>query len=188
MGQGETEERNMRRSGNIGVAMVLAGLLLGTVGFGGSTLLAQSPSAKETERSRPDPERMQQERERAQKETLERLKETDPAAYERQKAFFERDEQIRKILKAFQSKQLSEAEAERQLYPLVKANVQTQGVNFDAQIAQTRAQLEQLEAFKRDPGLLVKQQIDAMLGRGKKAEDRMNQQGEPSSPPPKRQE
>lgn len=89
-----------------------------------------------------------------------------PVPSEQDKAAMERGKKIGIILNAYYQGALSAQEAEQDLFPLIKQEIQQgelQGLDF--QIQALEKQLEFLKKAKSDPDLLVKKRIDELLGR-----------------------
>jgi hypothetical protein len=100
---------------------------------------------------------------------LESLKTTDPDAYLRLKLRMDRQQAIGQILSAFQQQQLDVAAAEQRLRPLVRDEVALELASANPAIASAKRLVEQLEAVKRDPDLLVQRRLDQLLGRAQAA-------------------
>lgn len=103
----------------------------------------------------------------AQQEALERLREKDPQAYQRQKAALDRQNKIQEIAGLYFEGKFPLIEAKAALSPLVKEQMQEEGVfsNLEARIQRLEEQLAFLKKSKEQPELLVEERINQLLGR-----------------------
>lgn len=121
----------------------------------------------------PSPEAMQKQIEESQKFLeeqrkvyLEQLKQQDPAAYEQIKKAELLAEKISKIVSSYRANSISQEEAERQLYPLVEESLKDRLKAIDSEIERLQKRLSYLKEVKRDPSIMVREQIKQLLGEG----------------------
>ena len=105
---------------------------------------------------------------------MEQLKSLDPEQYARRKAAQDRQQEINRIVGAYQAGRLTADAAETQLRRFVVVQVAEQLAVLDYEIAQTTQRLHDLQEDKRDPERLMRRRIDRLLGRATPAQ----------SPPP----
>lgn len=122
---------------------------------------AQQEYQKMQERSK----RMQEEYRKQQEQELERLKQTAPQLYQERKQAMKRQDKMQAILTAFREGNLTDAQAEQQLFPLVKQETQGEVAGLNERIARLNKQLTFLKQAQQDPDLLVRKRIQLMLGK-----------------------
>lgn len=120
---------------------------------------------QEREKMQQERERMKQEMKQWQEEELERLKKINPEFYEERKNALDRQEKISSIVSAFRQGKLSASQAESQLFPLLKQDMQSSIEGLDNRIKRLEEKLVSLKQAKNNPDLLVKNRIDGLLGR-----------------------
>jgi hypothetical protein len=120
----------------------------------------------------PGPEKMQKEMEKMnrefearQAEEMERLKKSDPVSYQQRKDAADAQAKIAAVITAFQQGQISLAQAEGKLYPLVKQDVKSFADSLNTEIAHAEKRLEYLKKAKADPEFLIRKRIDSLLGK-----------------------
>lgn len=103
----------------------------------------------------------------SQQEALERLREKNPQAYQEQKAAIDRQSKIQEITGLYFEGKFPLPEAKAALSPLVKEQLQDEGVfsNLDKRIQRLEEQLALLKKSKEQPELLVEERINQLLGR-----------------------
>ena len=103
----------------------------------------------------------------SQQEALERLREKDPQAYQQQKTSMERQKKIQEVVGLYFQGKFPLVEAKAALSPLVKQQIQEEGVfsNLEARIKRLEEQLLFLKNAKNQPELLVEERINQMLGK-----------------------
>lgn len=118
-------------------------------------------------------EKRQQERQGREQRELERLKKTSPELYKQRKDSQDRSAKISAILSSFRQKKISDSEAERQLYPLVKQGMQGQIDHLGQTIERLEKRLKSLKEAKQDPDSLIKKGVDQMLGKSMPSPDEL---------------
>lgn len=131
--------------------------------FSSGLVFAQQPPSPE--KMQQEMERMRQEDEQRQQELLERLKKDNPQAYQQRKDSLDRQAKINAIVSSFQTGKISDAQAENQLYPLIKQEVEDYINNSEARIKVLEKQLANLQKAKDNPDFLIKKRINEMLGK-----------------------
>lgn len=143
-------------------AWTLTALLFMTTGAARAEEPPKPPSPEEMSRQM---EKTQQEMKKLQEQEMEQLKKTSPEQYQKRKSSLELQQQINSILTAFQQGTLSAADAERKLTPLVRQLIEDQTKQLGTEIGRLEKKLDSLRKAKANPDLLVKKQVDMLLGR-----------------------
>lgn len=99
-----------------------------------------------------------------QLQELAALKTSNPEEYQKRLKALQKQQQIRAILDKFNQKELTEAEARKQLFPLIKEEVAPQVQALGERIARLKKRLAFLLKAQKDPGLLVQERISGLLG------------------------
>jgi hypothetical protein len=103
----------------------------------------------------------------SQQQALELLQEKDPQAYQQQKAAMDRQSKIQEITGLYFEGKFPLTEAKSALLPLVKEQMQEDGVfgNLEARIKRLEEQLSLLKKSKEQPELLAEERVNQLLGR-----------------------
>lgn len=103
----------------------------------------------------------------SQQQALEHLREKDPQAYSQQKAALDCQQKIQEIAGLYFQGKFPLLEAKAALSPLVKEQIQDEGVfsNLDKRIQRLEEQLAFLKKSKEQPELLVEERVNQLLGR-----------------------
>ncbi len=119
----------------------------------------------------PSPEKMQEEMQKMQKRLeeeqktyFERLKTESPVVYEEAMKDRELNGKISQIVSNFNQKAISREQAEQQLFPLVKESLKSRLGTIDSEIQRLENKLVNLKKVKQDPSVMVKSQINQLLG------------------------
>lgn len=98
--------------------------------------------------------------------TMQRLKETNPALYQETVKMRELSLQISDITSSYRRGKLDEATARKRLAPLVRETLEKRIQNLESEIERTTKKLDYLKRVKKNPNLLIEQQIDVYIGKG----------------------
>ena len=143
------------------------------IGLGGTALcFAASSREEEALRKRHQEElRGAQEQVRKMEERhLQELKVRDPKAYQERVRINGISQKVSSITASFRGGQLNESSARSQLTPLVRELLGDRIKVLDQEIRQVEKRLDYLRKAKANPDLLVSQQIDLYLGKGRPEE------------------
>jgi len=112
-------------------------------------------------------DKMRQDMENRQEKELEMLKKTNPQLYQKKKNDIENKAKIKAIVASFREGKISSSQAESQLSPLVKQQMQDYIKSLDDRIARLQKKLDFYKKAKVNPDLLIKKRIDELLGKSK---------------------
>lgn len=93
--------------------------------------------------------------------------------YKQRQDVLENQTKINAIVVAFREGKISSFQAESQLSPLVKQEMQDDINNLESRIARLEKELEFLKRAKANPDLLIKERIDQMLGKAMPTPDEL---------------
>lgn len=110
-------------------------------------------------------ERIRQDAAKAQQQELESLKRKDPKLYQERKESLDRQVEINNILVFLNGGNITATQAEKELYPLVKKDVQSYIANLGNEITRLEKKLQFLKDVKRDPDILIDKRIKQLLGK-----------------------
>lgn len=139
--------------------------LLLSLGLMSKEGFSQAP-AKQGKSSLPDPKEMEQRQKEWQEQELEFLKRQNPQEYEKRKKIDARQEKIAEIVNSWRENRIALTEAERQLYPLVKEDLQDYLSSLDSEITRLEKRSDFLKKVKKDPAILIQKHIGQLLGKG----------------------
>ena len=112
-------------------------------------------------------DKMRQDIEKHHQDELETLKKTNPQLYQKKKNDIENKAKIKAIVASFREGKISSSQAESQLSPLVKQQMQDYIKSLDDRIARLQKKLDFYKKAKVNPDLLIKKRIDELLGKSK---------------------
>jgi len=125
----------------------------------------QEPSGPNIQELQKQQEKIRQEADKMQQNELELLKKQDPQLYKERKLAIDTQAKIQAILSSYSQGKIPAAEAERQIYPYVKQQMQPYIDGLDTYIARLEKKLTILKKARINPDILIKQRIDQMLGK-----------------------
>lgn len=130
-------------------------------------LRAQEPPALglESKESRRWIQKIQENMREENERRLGQLQKSDPEEYRRQKEALGRQKESETVLERWRQGTLSEKQARRQLYPLVKEGLKPELEGLDKRIADLEKRLDFLKQVRKNPDLLVRRRIEEMLGK-----------------------
>ena len=128
--------------------------------------LASPAGAEPKERAAPAaPNQSHQElMRRFQRQQLEDLKRSNPEAYEAAEKERRLQEEVSRIVEDFQAGKLDAERARKKLLPLLRAIMRPELDDLDKRIARLEERLKALRKAKQDPGSLVAERADVLLG------------------------
>jgi polyhydroxyalkanoate synthesis regulator phasin len=94
---------------------------------------------------------------------FEELKKTDPDAYKQIKEEIELSEKIADIVDSFKEGKINKDAARKRLRPLVKKSLRYRLGYIDDEIKQTMQRLRYLKRIKKEPSILVEDEIEFYL-------------------------
>jgi len=128
-------------------------------------VFSQQQQPPGSEKMRQDMEKMRQEMGKRQQDELEMLKKVNPQLYQQRKNSIDAQAKINAIVASFREGKISSSQAESQLSPLVKQDMQTYINDLDNKIKRLEKKLDFYKKAKANPSLLIKKRIDELLGK-----------------------
>jgi hypothetical protein len=126
---------------------------------------AQQKVASPEEVIKEEQKKMMQEMQVQQERDLEMLKKSSPAVYQEIISRKQKQEEISKIVSAYQKNQITEASARIKLESLIKEEVNEELKIIDARIGELERQLNSLKEKRRVPSKIIQERIDLYLGK-----------------------
>ena len=128
-------------------------------------VFSQQQQPPGSEKMRQDMGKMRQEMGKRQQDELEMLKKVNPQLYQQRKNSIDAQAKINAIVASFREGKISSSQAESQLSPLVKQDMQTYINDLDNKIKRLEKKLDFYKKAKANPSLLIKKRIDELLGK-----------------------
>lgn len=144
-------------------AALLAWVLLSVCGAADKAV-PTAPGGKDA-KAEAQMRRLHKEQEEALRRQMEQIKRADPQAHAELEKAQKRRQRIDAVLARLRAGEIDVDKAEKELFPLVKAETAYEVSTLEERVRRLEKQLAELRGFQKDPDALVRRRVEELIGK-----------------------